>query len=478
MKLAIWLMALTACGLIIPTITPAQDDPATKTPAPDCAPASSRAASEKSTPPAESGVTVLTTFPGDSGPGPKDNPDNTGAVGPDHVVDFTNMNVVIHDKKSGKAIKQMTQTEFWKHAKPGFDLPRLNDPRMLYDPLSGRWFGVIAELKVSPGFLAVSEGSDPTKGWNGVRLPMVPSDVGMKLGVDKNGLYITFIVMTNDTHTMHTCYAIPKADAIAPGGPSLANLQTFPNLEIESFPATDLDPNKAADAPEILLNREFGNSFSKMYLYKITWAAKSASISQVQTIPLSKTYVSPNGSSLRNQATQPAPGGRLRADEARRTTCVYAHGGSVFSCNEAKRTIDSRCGVFWCEIRVKDGTLLQEGFVDDTDRDYLVPSLAVDASGNIGMGCTVTSATEYPSVYVMMHAATDLPNTMRRPVLAAHGTTIFSGSRAGKFGIAWGNYNSTCVDPSAPTVLWTYQQYAGSAVPGQYTTCWAAFQLK
>ena len=34
-------------------------------------------------------VTVLTSFPGDSGPGPKDNPDNTGGVGPSHIVDFT-----------------------------------------------------------------------------------------------------------------------------------------------------------------------------------------------------------------------------------------------------------------------------------------------------------------------------------------------------------------------------------------------------
>ena len=63
---------------------------------------------------------VLTTFPGDSGPGPKDNPDNTGGVGPDHVVDFTNMNVVIHDKQTGKAIKHVTQTEFWKNVTPGF----------------------------------------------------------------------------------------------------------------------------------------------------------------------------------------------------------------------------------------------------------------------------------------------------------------------------------------------------------------------
>ena len=83
------------------------------------------------------GVEILATFPGASGPGPKDCPDNSGAVGPHHVVDFTNASVVIHDKRTGEVVRQMTQTEFWKAAHPKFDLPVLNDPRLLYDPLSG-----------------------------------------------------------------------------------------------------------------------------------------------------------------------------------------------------------------------------------------------------------------------------------------------------------------------------------------------------
>jgi hypothetical protein len=209
--------------------------------------------------------------------------------------------------------------------------------------------------------------------------------------------------------------AIPKMDAIAADGPELANMQSFSNLEIESFPATDINPSKSPNAPEIILNREFGNSFSRMYLYKVAWAGKAATISGRQTIPLRGRYVSPNGGSLQNQAVQPAPGGRLRADEARRTTCVFSHGGSIFSCNSAKKTVTSRCGVFWCEIRASDGVLLQEGFVDAPDRDYLAPSLAVDANGNIGVGCTRTSETEFPSVCVLMHAAGDPKDTMRRP---------------------------------------------------------------
>ena len=187
---------------------------------------------------------------------------------------------------------------------------------MTYDPLVGRWYTVVQAQTGPPyGFLAVSTSTDPTQGWKGVRLPMTPANLGMKLGFDKNGVYITYIVMTGDTHTMHGGLAIPKADAIAASGPDLAHIQLFVNLEIESFPATDIDPNKSVDAPEIFLNREFGNHFSKMYLYRVTWSGNKATISQAQSIPLSRTYQSPNGSSLKNQAIQPAPGGRLRADE-------------------------------------------------------------------------------------------------------------------------------------------------------------------
>jgi hypothetical protein len=168
----------------------------------------------------------------------------------------------------------------------------------------------------------------------------------------------------------------------------------------------------------------------------------------------------------------------LRADEARRTTCVYAHKGSVFACNGAKRAIDSRPGIFWCEVQASDGALVQEALVDDPECDYLIPTLAVDSDGNVGLGCTRTSEQEFPSAVVMMRAAGDPRNTMRPPVLAARGTTVFASSRKGPYGIQWGNYNATCLDPSDPTRIWTCQEYAAGAEVDRWTTCWVAFALK
>jgi hypothetical protein len=423
-------------------------------------------------------VTIVTNFPADKGPGyRKAAPDAAGAVGPNHAVVLDDRAFVVLDKAIGKVVQNFAQHEFWLRVQPlnTLDL-QANDPRILYDPLSGRWIAWVQGISPMNGYLAVSTTSDPTEPWKGVKFPIPPHNYGAKAGVDKNGFYICVHNGNDNTHQAHTCYAIPKSELIASSGPDLSHLQAFPNLEIESFPATDLDPNKAPDAPAVLLNKEFGNVADKLYMYKITWSGTTASISAAQSIPLSTTYSCPNANSKQNQAIQPAPGGKLRADEARRTQSVFAHGGSVFGCNGAKRTIKTRPGILWYEVRVSDGALLQEGLVDDPTCDYLIPSLAVDSHGNIGLGCTRTSEHEYPSVYIMMHATADPVNTMRAPVLAVPGTTYYRFNAAGSNAIPWGNYSSTCIDPSNPNLLWTCQEYANSTIDKQWCTAWVAFQ--
>jgi hypothetical protein len=175
------------------------------------------------------------------------------------------------------------------------------------------------------------------------------------------------------------------------------------------------------------------------------------------------------------EGIQPEGGVRLVQSGGRRNNCAFARGGSVFGCNGAQRKADSRPGILWYEVRIRDGVVLQEGLVDDPDCDYLYPSMAVDSRGNIGIGCTRTSATDFPSVCVMMHAVGDPAGTMRSPVVAVKGTTVFKYS--GVIAINFSNYSTTCIDPSAADLLWTYQGYANSTVDRQWCTAWAAFRL-
>ena len=247
------------------------------------------------------------------------------------------------------------------------------------------------------------QSSDPTKGWKAIKLPMEPTDPGMKLGVDKNGLYIGFYQLTGDTHTMMSVHAIPIADAIAADGPSLAHLQTFSKLEIECFPATDLNPNKTADAPAILLHHEFGNSFSKMFMYKITWAGSKALISKMQTIPLSKTYIIPNASG-KNHAVQPAP--------AREATPTRA--GAPFASTSTATASSPATRPSARSTRVAESSGVKSGpRTVPSCRKVLsmipicrlsVPSLAVDSAGNVvaGLARGPRGQARIPSAYVMM----------------------------------------------------------------------------
>src|SRR5947207_2094071 len=106
---------------------------------------------------AQDSVVVLKTFPGDSAISPKPTPDNVGAVGPEHVVDLTMVNFVVHDKKAGKVLQQKSQKQFW--ADLGFPNVRPNDPRMLYDALAGRFVATTADDSVHHLYLAVSSSS-------------------------------------------------------------------------------------------------------------------------------------------------------------------------------------------------------------------------------------------------------------------------------------------------------------------------------
>ncbi|MCA9213691.1 MAG: hypothetical protein KDB27_11525 [Planctomycetales bacterium] len=425
-------------------------------------------------------VAIVDSFSGNKGPGWKQTIDVAGSVGPDHLVDFDVASFVVHDKSTGRVLKKLSSREFWQQVEPlGQLIPEANanDARIIYDPLSERWFACAAGTTEPDCFLAVSSSSNPLETWRGAKLPLPRINPYMKLGVDRNGLSVCSCNGHPEMSKGTNCYVLPKQDAIADGGPVLTRGQTFAKLQFSTMPAMDPDPDKAANAPMILLaNQFFDGACSELYIYKVIWSDGQASISDALTVPLSRNYLTPNNTTPAMEAFQPPPGPKLRAGGGgRRLDSVFVHGGSVFGCNGAKRSIDSRPGVLWYQIRISDGKLLQEGFVDSPDRDFIYPSIAVNAHGNIGIGCTGSSQTEFPSVYVMMHAANDPPGTMRKPVQAVPGTTAYHYN--GQRSVNWSHYSATCRDPSNPSLLWTLQAYGSSTVDREWCTAWAAFQL-
>src|SRR5262245_872065 len=139
-------------------------------------------------------VEVITTFEGNKGPGWKPAANVMGGVGKQHVVDFTIAGFTVHEKATGKVLRHLTQREFWQQVRSaGMLIPvkEANDPWMVFDPLSDRSFATVAGTAPGDCFLAVSTTADPTQPWKGAKLPLPTHDPGMKIGVDRNGLYIS-----------------------------------------------------------------------------------------------------------------------------------------------------------------------------------------------------------------------------------------------------------------------------------------------
>ena len=106
-------------------------------------------------------LTIVTTFPADRGPGfRKAAPDAAGAVGPDHAVVLDDRAFVVLEKATGKIVQDLTQHEFWLGVRPVGTLDlHANDPRILYDSLSGRWIAWVQGIGPANGYLAVSTAS-------------------------------------------------------------------------------------------------------------------------------------------------------------------------------------------------------------------------------------------------------------------------------------------------------------------------------
>src|SRR5829696_7193597 len=104
-------------------------------------------------------------------------PDTNGAVGPNHYVQFNNGSYRVHTKTGSLVGAEITDNQFWINAGlTAATVANLSDPRILFDPLSNRWFAAEINLLFGPPpnfpllpgnriLIARSNTADPTAGF-------------------------------------------------------------------------------------------------------------------------------------------------------------------------------------------------------------------------------------------------------------------------------------------------------------------------
>jgi hypothetical protein len=397
-------------------------------------------------------------------------PDTMGAVGPDHIVEMINGRFDVYSKTNGTEVFTRSLDGFWTTV-VGLSIPpgdRTFDPRIVFDPASGRWFATSIDRGIGTGnniYLGRSDTDNPTGDWDGVRFaadtvfPDEFHDYGT-LGVDADGLY----VCTNDFFGggNESCYSIPKADLLL-AAPSIARMTRFeatpsgmPQVTGSVQPALDFGPS---DGRAALLGVSFEGQLVRGNIFGADGAGASLGI-----------VVNISGAPVTIQAPparQPHPFGRTLENVSPRIVAnVFEQGDSLWAVHAVLGNF-SNSAVRWYEINEVTNTVLQTGLIQNPNEDYHEPSIAVNEFGNVVIGYTCSGPNLAPSACISVGETADEVTTFESPLRLQLGAGhYFQDFNTGRN--RWGDYSATVIDPVDPCTFWTFQEFvavsAGSGV--------------
>jgi hypothetical protein len=131
-------------------------------------------------------------------------------------------------------------------------------------------------------------------------------------------------------------------------------------------------------------------------------------------------------------------------------------------------------GVRWYELRVGQNsaiTLAQQGtFTPDSSYRWMA-SAAMDGQGNIGIGYSYGSATQFAGQRFAGRLRDDPPG-----VLTMKETVLASGEAAQTNTLRWEDYTQTAVDPTDDCTIWYVGDYMKAGATN-YSTKIGAFRM-
>src|SRR3989442_1579079 len=136
----------------------------------------------------------------------------------------------------------------------------------------------------------------------------------------------------------------------------------------------------------------------------------------------------------------------------------------------------SSVGVRWYELRITGGspTVFQQGTYAPDSSYRWMGSIAMDRSGGIGLGFSVSSSSLNPQIHYTGRVASDPAGQMTQ----GEGTIINgTGSQTGSNLSRWGDYSAMTIDPSDGCTFWYTSEYIPSNGAFNWRTRVGTFQL-
>ncbi len=411
---------------------------------------------------------------------------NVGAENRGYYIQAVNTSFAIFDKETGELVAATTFDDFFEGTGTPCDDSNMGDPIVLYDRYLDRWIitdFAFSDVSTPPHYqcIAMSASNDPVSGgwylWalnfennDGVNSSSNVLNAYPKVGVWAAGYYFTFndFDMNNGGEFLGvTIWALDK-NSMASG--TLRGLLGF--LDYSSHPyAWSLLPANAkspspppSGEPEFLLSigDDIWNGISSdsiaIYKLDIDFGSSSGSITGPIIVDVANFNSDMCGYS-ENCIPQPGTARKLDALSTRLMhSALYWNYGTyeAIFLNHTVNAGQDHAGIRWYELRDPDGSpyIYQQGTYAPDSRHRWMGSIAANSSGDIAIGFSISSPSQYPSIYYAGRRSSDPPG-----YLTQGETALQEGEGSQTNTGRWGDYTMLTVDPDDNQTFWYTNEY-------------------
>ncbi len=423
-------------------------------------------------------------------------PDTNGDVGPNHYVQWVNLSLAIWDKSGTLLYGPVAGNTLWSGFGGACQNSNNGDPIVLYDSLADRWFA--SQFVVPTGgpyyqCIAVSATPDPTGAW--YRYSYLWSNTKMndypKFGVWTDGYYMSVNQFFYNSWKGGGV-AVFEREAMLQGFPARMVSFDLENVDLNfgGMLPSDLDGRLAppSGAPNVFAEWDDGSVFVdsnvdalRLWNFHVDWnnVGNTTFGDNFQpNLVIPTQDVDPD---YLNQIRIPQPVTTTKLDaisDRLMYRLQYRNFGDyqTLVSNHTVNASSSNTGIHWFELRktnAMDWSMEQQGVFAPDGNSRWMGSIAMDNSGDIALGYSVSGSGLYPSIAYAGRLANDPAGEM-----AQSEATMFSGSGSQTTSFSrWGDYSMMAVDPADECTFWYTQEYYATTSLSSWHTRIGAFKF-
>ncbi len=411
-------------------------------------------------------------------------PDTEGDVGPNHYVQIVNTDFAIFNKSGTPIFGPVPINTLWQGFGGFCATDNDGDPVVIYDPIADRWvisqFAVSGANGTSVPFLqcvAVSQTADPTGAYNRYSFAYNAFNDYPKMGVWPDAYYTTFNFF-NSAGTAFLGGEVCAYDRMSMLAGQAATQQCF-NVGVNygGLLAADLDGAQLppAGSPNYVLALGVSNNDLAFWKFHVDWATPAnTTLTGPITLTVATYTAACNGGTCIPQA------GTSQMLDSLADRLMYRLAYRNFGSHEslvANHSVSagSGGGVRWYEIRSPGTTptIFQQGTYAPDSNFRWMGSIAMDQSGNMALGFSLSSSSVHPEIHFTGRLAGDPLGQMTQ----GEGTIINgAGSQTANLN-RWGDYSMMGIDPSDDCTFWYTNEYLKTSGTFNWSTRIASFQL-